>query len=154
MLRLSHSGAAHHCARSYNAAMLLLILIAVGAGVAVALQGHVMGATDRAAGTVSSVFVTYGVGGLLALVLWLARGAPAESLRRLPWTSWTAGALGLAIVGAIGYAAPRLGLGRTLVITIAAQLLAAMLLEQTFDPRRLGGFALTVVGVWLVVTGR
>jgi bacterial/archaeal transporter family-2 protein len=139
---------------TYHKAMLLLILIAIGAGVAVALQGQVMGATDRAAGTVGSVFVTYGTGGLLALLLWLVRGAPAEALRRLPWTAWTAGALGLAIVGAIGYAAPRLGLGRTLVITVAAQLVAAMLLEQTFDPRRLAGLALTVAGVWLVVTGR
>ena len=134
--------------------MLLLILIAVAAGVAVALQGHVMGITDRAAGTATSVLVTYGIGGLLALLFWLTRGGPAEGLRRLPWTSWTAGALGLVIVGAIGYAAPRLGLGRTLVITVAAQLLAAMLLEQTFDLRRIAGLALTVAGVWLVVTSR
>lgn len=134
--------------------MLLLILIAIGAGVAVALQGYVMGTTDRTAGTAVSVFLTYGTGGLLALLFWLTRGAPTDAMRRLPWTSWTAGALGLAIVAAIGYAAPRLGLGRTLVITVAAQLLAAMLLEQAFDARRLAGFALTVGGVWLVVTGR
>lgn len=134
--------------------MLLLILIAIGAGVAVALQGHVMGAMDREAGTVTSVFVTYGIGGLTALLVWLARGAPVDALRRVPWTSWPAGLLGLAIVGGIGYAAPRLGLGRTLVITVAAQLLAAMLLEQNFDARRVAGFALTVGGVWLVVSGR
>ena len=134
--------------------MLPLILIAIVAGVAVALQGHVMGNTDRTAGTAVSVFVTYGVGGLLALLFWLTRGAPTEAMRRLPWTSWTAGALGLTIVAAIGYAAPRLGLGRTLVLTVAAQLLAAMLLEQTFDVRRIAGFALTVGGVWLVVTGK
>ena len=131
--------------------MLILIFIAVAAGVAVALQGHVMGAADRAAGTATSVFVTYGVGGTLAALYWLARGASLDALRRVPWASWTAGALGLLIVGGIGYAAPRLGLARTLVVTVAAQLLAATLLEQTLDLRRAAGLLLTIAGVWLTV---
>ena len=131
--------------------MLILILIAAAAGVAVALQGQVMGAADRAAGTATSVFVTYGVGGVLAALYWLARGPSLDHLRRVPWLSWTAGALGLVIVGSIGYAAPRLGLARTLVITVAAQLLAAALLEQTLDLRRAAGLALTIAGVWLTV---
>jgi transporter family-2 protein len=133
--------------------MLILILIAAVAGVAVALQGHAMGAMDRTAGTATSVLVTYGIGALVALAIWLTRGAPVDGLRRIPWYSWTAGLAGLIIVGGIGYAAPRLGLGRTLVISIAAQLLAAMLIEQTFDPRRIAGLALTVAGVWLTVKG-
>lgn len=131
--------------------MLLLIAIAVVAGIAVALQGQAMGAMDRLAGTHTSVLITYGLGALIALALWLARGAPVEGVRRFPWYSWTAGALGLVIVAGIGYAAPRLGLGRTLVITVAAQLAAAMLIEQTFDVRRLAGLALTIAGVWLTV---
>jgi transporter family-2 protein len=128
---------------------LLLLVIAAAAGVAVALQGHFMGAMDRNAGTATSVFVTYGVGALIAASLWIARGAPLDGFRRIPWYSWTAGAFGLVIVGAIGYAAPRLGLGRTLLITIAAQLVAAMLLERTFDVRRIAGLVMVVVGAWL-----
>lgn len=131
--------------------MIVLILIATAAGVAVALQGHVMGAADRAAGTATSVFVTYCVGGTLAALYWLARGASLDSLRRVPWFSWTAGAMGLVIVAGIGYAAPRLGLARTLVITVAAQLLAATLIEQAIDLRRAAGLALTIAGVWLTV---
>ena len=126
--------------------MLFLIVIAAAAGVAVALQGHVMGAADRAAGTATSVFVTYGTGGVLAAVYWLLRGGP---LSRVPWFSWSAGALGLVIVAGIGYAAPRLGLARTLVITVAAQLLAATLLEQQLDLKRAAGLLLTIAGVWL-----
>ncbi|HYH07054.1 MAG TPA: DMT family transporter [Thermoanaerobaculia bacterium] len=126
-----------------------LILIAAVAGVAVALQGLFMGAMDRNAGTATSVFVTYGIGALIAASLWIARGAPLDGLRRIPWYSWTAGAFGLVIVGGIGYAAPRLGLGRTLVITIAAQLLAAMLLERPYDLRRIAGFLVVVAGAWL-----
>jgi bacterial/archaeal transporter family-2 protein len=131
--------------------MLLLIIIAAAAGVAVALQGQVMGAADRAAGTATSVFVTYGVGGVLATAYWLARGASLDALRRVPWPSWLAGALGLTIVAGIGYAAPRLGLAKTLVVTVAAQLLAAALLEQQFDLKRAAGLALTIAGVWLTV---
>ena len=129
--------------------MLVLILIAVAAGVAVALQGLVMGAADRAAGTAASVFVTYGVGGALATIYFFARGG--ASLRKVPWFSWSAGVLGLVIVAGIGYAAPRLGLAKTLVITVAAQLLAATLLEQSIDLRRAAGLALTIAGVWLTV---
>ena len=128
--------------------MLVLILIAVAAGVAVALQGLVMGAADRAAGTAASVFVTYCTGGLVATIYFLTSGA---SLRKVPWFSWSAGLLGLVIVGGIGYAAPRLGLAKTLVITVAAQLLAATLLEQSFDLRKAAGLALTIAGVWLTV---
>lgn len=129
-----------------------LVAIAAAAGIAVALQGHVMGAMDRAAGTSTSVFVTYGGGALIAAALWLSQAPSLATLRRVPWYSWSAGLLGLVIVGGIGYTAPRLGLGRTLVITVAAQLIAAILLERTFDVRRLAGIAVVVLGVWLVVS--
>ncbi|MGZ5493363.1 MAG: DMT family transporter [Thermoanaerobaculia bacterium] len=46
-------------------------------------------------------------------------------------------ALGLVIVGGIGFAAPRLGLSRTLVITVAAQLCAAVLIDQWDRSHRL-----------------
>jgi transporter family-2 protein len=127
------------------------ILIAVVAGIAVALQGQFMGTTDRIAGTATSVFITYGVGGAIAAMIWLARGGPLQNVRQVPWYAWTAGALGLVIVGGIGYAAPRLGLSRTLVITVAAQLLAALLIDRALDAPRAIGFALTVAGVWLIV---
>ena len=131
--------------------ILVLIVIAACAGVAVALQAHFMGSMDRAVGSITSVFVTYGVGALVAAMLWLARGAPLDSLRRIAWPSWTAGIWGLVIVGGIGYAAPRLGLARTLVITVAAQLIAAAVIEQSLDARRAAGLALTIAGVWLTV---
>ena len=55
------------------------------------------------------------------------------------------------IVGGIGYTAPRLGLARTLVITIAAQLLVALVLDRAFDSTRAAGLVLTAGGVWLLV---
>jgi transporter family-2 protein len=130
-----------------------LLLIAAAAGIAVALQGQLMGTMDRLAGTATSVFITYGVGAAIATILWLAKGRPVEGIRQIPWYAWTAGAFGLVIVGGIGYAAPRLGLARTLVMTVAAQLIMAVLLDRTFDARRIAGIAITICGVWLVVKG-
>lgn len=138
----------------------LLCAIAVCAGIAVAFQGHFMGAMDRTVGTATSVFVTYGVGAVLAAMIWLGARAPAVAGRHVPWYGWLAGPLGLVIVGGIGFAAPRLGLARTLVITVAAQMIAALILDhfgafggvqRTFDAMRAAGLLLTVAGVWLIV---
>ena len=136
-----------------------LVLIAVMAGVAVALQGQAMGGMNRVAGTATTMLVTYGSGGLLSALLWTFRRTPGASMR-VPWYGWCAGALGLVIVGGISYAAPRLGLSRTLVITVAAQLGAALLVEslglfggtpRALDAAKLAGMLLTIAGVWLVV---
>lgn len=141
---------------------LFVIAIAIAAGLAVALQAQFMGTLERAVGTASGVFITYGVGSLVALAIWLSRGASLEGARRIPWYAWSAGALGLVIVGGIGYAAPRIGLSRTLIITVAAQIVAALLIDhfgllgatqRTLDAGRLLGVVLTVAGVWLVVRG-
>ena len=138
----------------------LVILIAVVAGVAVALQGQFMGSMNRVVGTIGSVFVTYGVGGVLAALLWFVRRESLEGMRRIPWYVWGSGALGLVIVAGIGYAAPRIGLSRTLVLTVTAQLVTAVLVDQfgllgatprSLDAPRLAGLALTITGAWLVV---
>ena len=143
-------------------ALLVLVLVAVAAGVSVALQGQFMGAMNRVSGTINGIFFTYGVGAFLGAMLWLFRRDRFAGVRDIPWYGWTAGALGLVIVGGMGFAAPRLGLARTLVITVAAQLLAAILIEhfglfsatqRPFDAARAVGLALTVGGVWLVVKG-
>lgn len=132
----------------------ILLFIAILAGVAVAVQGQFMGTMDRTAGTATSVLITYGLGALIAMIIWLAKGRPVEGVKQIPWYAWSAGAFGLIIVAGIGYAAPRLGLAKTLVVTIAAQLLTAMIIDRQFDVTRIAGLLLTVSGVWLVVQGK
>ena len=53
----------------------LPILIAVLGGVAVVIQARFNGMMDKGMGTMESVFITYGLGGLIiALVVWRHRG--------------------------------------------------------------------------------
>lgn len=139
---------------------LVLIGVAAVAGVATCLQGQFMATLNRSVGTMSSVFINYGVGMVCATVLWLARRGPIVAARPIPPYAFGSGALGLVIVGGISYAAPRLGLSRTLVITVAAQLSAALLIDhfgllsatpRSIDPGRALGLALAVAGAWLIV---
>ncbi|HEX8618878.1 MAG TPA: DMT family transporter [Thermoanaerobaculia bacterium] len=138
-----------------------LLLIAVAAGIAVALQGQAMGALNRTAGTAATMLATYGSGAIISAIIWLFRRSAGGSVTigNLAY-GFAAGALGLVIVGGIGFAAPRLGLSRTLVITVAAQLGAAMLIESTglfgatarpLDFSKAAGVLVTAIGVWLVV---
>ncbi len=65
---------------------LFLILLAVVAGIAVALQGQFMGLRDRTFGTRESIFVTYAGVGLIVTSLMLAfRGHNLKNLQALPW---------------------------------------------------------------------
>ena len=137
-----------------------LLLIAAIAGIAIAVQGQLMGSIDRAVGTLSSVFLTYGIGGLLAAIIWLGGRGSLQGAREIPWYAWSAGAMGLVIVGAIGFATPRLGLSRAIIVIVGAQLLTAVIVDQfglfgapqrSVDLSRAAGVLLTMGGVWLVV---
>jgi len=120
-----------------------------------------MGSMNRNVGTATAVLVTYGTGALISLVVWLFRRTnDVGAGGGIPWHGWLAGAFGLIIVGGISYAAPRLGLSRTLVVTVAAQLGAAMAIEHfglmgaTVRPvnmPQIAGMLLTIAGVWLAV---
>lgn len=139
-----------------------LLLIAAIAGIAIAVQGQLMGTIDRSVGTLNSVFITYGLGGLLAAIVWIGGRQSLAGAREIPWYAWSAGAMGLVIVGAIGFATPRLGLSRAMIVIVAAQLLTAVVIDQfglfgspqrSVDLARGLGVLLTLGGVWLVVRG-
>ncbi len=136
-------------------------LMIVG-GVAVTVQGQFMGIMDTRMGSREGMFMTYAGGGILAtLVMVFGGGGHLKAWSTVPWyVLSTAGALGLLVVGATGYTAPRLGLAKSLTIMVAAQLSAALLIDhfglfgaslRTLNLSRLGGLALMIVGVWLVL---
>ncbi len=138
-----------------------LLLIAAIGGISVSLQAHFLGLMDKRVGTFESVFITYAIGGLLAALLMLFyRGHNLAAAQHLPWYVWTSGALGLVIVGAIGYSTPRLGLVTALAIVVGAQFITGALIDQfgllgaelrPLDSVKLAGLGLIVVGIWLTL---
>jgi transporter family-2 protein len=140
---------------------LFLILLAIGAGIAVALQGQFMGLMDRAFGTRESIFVTYAGGGLSITLLMLAfRGSNLKNWQTVPWYAYGSGILGLIIVGAIGYVVPRLGVAKGFTLIVASQFVIAALIDhfgffgagvRPLDLTRLLGLSLILLGVWIVV---
>src|SRR4030042_913998 len=109
----------------------VLVILAIIGGIAVALQGHFMGIMDQRIGSKESVFITYASGGILAAVMMIAaRGGHLNAWQNVPWYALTAGALGLVIVGTIGYTVPRLGLTMAFTVIVASQLVVAVMLDH------------------------
>ena len=139
----------------------LLVIVAVVGGISVALQAQMMGLLDKSIGTLEGVFVTYVSGGLLiALILIFIRGGNLGAWQSVPWYAYSSGALGLIIVGAIGYSAPRLGLVATFTIIVSAQFIVAALIDhfgvlgaatRPLDLSRMLGITLLLAGIWLTM---
>ncbi|MEA1903532.1 MAG: DMT family transporter [Actinomycetota bacterium] len=140
--------------------LLFVILIGVAGGLAGALQSQFLGIMEARAGTLASVFVTYGGGGLAVGLLMLAmRGSRLSDLKDVPWWALTAGLMGLVIVATLGITVSRLGLGSGLTLFTGSTLILAAIIDhfglftqaRPLDARRLAGVALVVFGTWLVV---
>jgi len=141
--------------------LVMLVLIAIIGGVAVTLQAQFMGTMDQSLGTVESVFITYGGGGLLVgLTMLFMRGGNLQAWRSLPPYTLLAGVAGLIIVGSIGYVTPRLGLVATFTIFVATQFIIAAIMDhfgllgatvRPIDLSTLAGMVVVLVGVWLII---
>jgi transporter family-2 protein len=139
----------------------MLTLIAACGGVAAGLQAHFMGLMDRSIGTRESVFITYALGGIIAVLAMLFwRGGNLRAWHAAPWYSFSAGVLGLIIVGTVAYTVPRVGLSRAFTAIVAAQFLVAALIDhfgllgataRPLDASRVLGMGVLVAGVWLMV---
>ena len=139
----------------------LLPFLALISGFAITLQAQFMGLLDKTLGTKESVVITYTSGGIIAVLLALGTGGlNLKGSQSLPWYAYTTGALGLVIVGTIGYVVPRLGAARGLTLILASQFLLAALIDQfglfAATPRPLDlskyiGLGIMLGGVWLVV---
>ncbi len=137
------------------------IFLASLAGLAIILQGQFMGLMDRALGTKESIFITYAGGGLIISLLMLATGGSnLKNWHSVPWYAFSAGVLGLIIVGSIGYVVPRLGVAKGFTLIVATQFVVASLIDhygffgavvRPMDLTRLLGLGLTLIGVWMVV---
>ncbi len=137
------------------------VIIAAIAGIAVTLQAQFMGIMDKNIGTLESVFITYGTGGLLiGLAMLYYRGGNLAAWQNVPWYVFSAGLFGLIIVGTIGYSTSRLGLVTTLTIIVASQFILGAVLDhfgmlgaelRPLTLSRLSGMGAMLLGVWLII---
>ncbi len=139
----------------------LMIVVPIVVGIAVVLQVQFMGQMDRAMGTLESVFITDGVGGLLIGLLMLChRGGNLVAARGLPWYVFSAGVLGLIIVGGMGLSAARVGLVATFTVVVTTQYIIGGFIDHfglldstvhTLDASRITGIGMLLGGVWLIL---
>jgi transporter family-2 protein len=140
---------------------ILFILLAIVGGVAGTLQANFMGVMDQSLGTVESMFITYGGGGLvIGLAMLFLRGGNLGAMVTLPWYVLSAGLLGLVVVGILGFAAPRIGLVPVMTLFVASQFVVAAVLDhfgllgaevRSLDLSRVSGLGVILFGLWLVI---
>lgn len=140
-----------------------LALVAIVGGLAVSLQGQFMGQLDRQVGTMESVFITYGMGGILAglIMIYMKGGNLTSSWNMVPWYTFTAGFLGLIIVGSIAYTVPRLGMASAFTLLLIGQFALAAVIDhfglmgsevKSIGLKQSSGLVLLMVGAVMVTT--
>ena len=141
----------------------LLYVIALGAGVSVAVQQVLNGALRTAlASPAWAGFVSY-VGGLMtmiAVLLVLGEHLPSwKAVANTPWWAWSGGLFGGVFILLAILLLPSLGAATLFALVIAGQVLAAVTLDHfgvlglaphPISTARLAGAALLIAGVFLI----
>ena len=114
---------------------LLALLFALVAGALIALQFGVNAALRGFLGGSAffATLVSYAVGTLTSLACLLALRPALPAWHRVaaaPWWAWMGGAIGVGYVTASVLLAPKLGATRLIVLVVAGQLLASVLLDH------------------------
>jgi len=140
--------------------MRVAVLAGIAAGTLIALQTVIIGAFgERLPAFVVATWVH--VGGLafaLAAVVLTRTSLQVSVVRAAPW-GLLAGVAGVLLITGVTVAVGGLGLASTLALVTGVQLLVGFALESSgiagrfvaLDPIRLGGAALIVAGVYVVV---
>lgn len=133
-------------------------------GIATSVQSGVNSQLRQAVShPIQAALISFGSGFVVLTVISLALRAPVptmEAMRGISWWKWTGGLLGAIYVTTVIITVPRIGAGNLLSLSVAGQLLAAVILdhygllgfkEHGLTIWRLIGVLLIVLGVVLVV---
>lgn len=138
------------------------ILGALLSGCLVALQAPTNAMLARGvASPVNAALVSFAVGTAALALVALALGVRphADSVRSLPWYAWLGGLYGAVFVSMAVLVVPRVGVTCFLTVSIAGQLLTALLLDRVgafgvprvdVSPTRVAGILLVLAGAFLV----
>lgn len=140
---------------------ILLVLLALAVGAGLPVQTGVNAEMARHAGRPEwAALVNFAVG-LVALAAWLAatRASLPPALGRAPLWAWSGGLLGAFYVTAVVVLAPRLGVTATLGLSVAGQMVGALVIDhygllglaaRPVTVERVVGAALLVAAVVLI----
>ena len=143
---------------------LAFVALTVIAGALFPLQAVVNARMGQSVGgPIWAAFVSFGVGTVALLIAGLVLTGPPRlgALPGLPWWIWVGGVIGALLVFTMAFAAPEIGTAALLSTLVAAQLIAAMLLERfgVLQPVRavgswqIAGAVLLLLGVVMIVFG-
>ncbi len=144
---------------------LFSILIALGAGALVAVQGGLLNIAGKQLGAINTGLLSLVTGGGVAVAVLLVKrgldpvGFNPEQLRTSIWYVLGAGSLGIFILTGISFVIQRVGVTAGLTGVILGQLLVSFLIDTfgwggaaiPFELRRVIGLALLIVGAYLVL---
>ena len=132
------------------------VLIAIGVGLAIAVQASILGGASRSVHPLTVSFALQVAGVLLGLA-WVGYSRAWSSVLEVigQWWWLPLGLIGLVVVAALGFSSARIGALQTLALVVAAQLIAALALDLfngaiSVDIRQPAGVALVVGGVLLI----
>jgi transporter family-2 protein len=139
----------------------LWLVVPVGVGLCQPIIWQMNLRLARHTGDMESAVILHIVGAVFGLSLAAGglRGSWSGGLSAVPWWAWLAGIIGVSCMALMNRAIPQIGVGAALAITVAAQMVAALLFEQggwlgaavreaTWD--RWLGAGLLALGAWLV----
>lgn len=126
-----------------------------------AIQGTFNSALGKVIGLLESTFAVHLLGVVTAGALMLALGNGSFSKAGgAPWFAWLGGPIGVGIIFGVAFSIPKLGVGVATTAIIAAQLLAAYVIDYfgwfgmeklPFNLYKLGGMILIVAGAKLLL---
>lgn len=142
----------------------LFLFLAFLTGIAISVQAGVNSNLRLALNNpLLASLISFGTGFFTLLLVHLSTGGSVPllaTLRSLAWWKWTGGLIGAVYVTTVILAVPRIGTANLVSLSVAGQLLAAIVLDHygllgfaqhPANGWRLLGMGLILAGVWLVV---
>ena len=144
-------------------AVILVVIVGLMGGIAIGLQNPLASMLTQRIGIIESIFIVH-VGGAIAIgvPLLMTRGGNLGAWNRVPWYALGAGFLGLAVIGAVSFSIPRLGVATTIILIVVGQLIVGTVLDQfgllgvavrPMNISRAVGIAFLFLGIWLMIRG-
>lgn len=138
----------------------LIVLMMVAGGMMMSCQAPINAALRNHVGVFESALVSFTVGtvALILVVLFTGKGS-LGAIRNVSWWHLLGGLIGAVFVTATLLAAPRIGVTRMVVATVAGQMVAALLIDQfgwlglspkPIEATRVAGVVLLIVAVALI----